>query len=171
MLVGHNHGVEIRTLIVGEWPLWRKLRLVALADSPDSFRATLSEERQQPDEWWENLIEPTIAHPRGNLWIAELDGDSVGMVFARIDSEFSLVGIGAMWVSPTVRGQGIGAGLLSSPLDWARSQGVRLAELWVTESNTSAELFYERFGFQVEGDGFTNRVGTASITMLLRFPA
>lgn len=140
--------MEVRTLLVGEWPLWRQLRLAALAASPDAFRARLEDECWQTGDWREDLIDSTVVHPRGSLWIAEVDSDSVGMVFARIDSDFSPVEIGAMWVSPTVRGRGIGAALLASPLEWTRAHGVRLAELWVTESNTSAESFYEGFGFQ-----------------------
>lgn len=85
---------------------------------------------------------------RANLWIADVDGDSVGMVFATIDADLTMVEIGAMWVSPTVRGKGIGSALLASPLDWARAHGVHRAELWVTKSNTSAESFNQGFGFQ-----------------------
>lgn len=39
-----NMSVTIRTIEAEECPLWRNLRLRALADSPDAFRSTLDEE-------------------------------------------------------------------------------------------------------------------------------
>jgi hypothetical protein len=52
-------SVTIRAIGGKEWPLWRSLRLRALADSPDAYRATLDEEFNQPDEWWAEIIGKT----------------------------------------------------------------------------------------------------------------
>ena len=140
--------MEVRTLQVGEWPLWRQLRFDALSDSPDAFRPTLDEEKEQSDDWWIDMIDSTVEHPRGGLWIAEMEQDPVGMCFARTDTDDTVVEIGAMWVRPAARGRGIGFGLLTAALDWAVSRGVRHAELWVTESNAAAMSLYERYGFR-----------------------
>ncbi len=140
--------MEVRTLQVAEWPLWRQLRLDALSDSPDAFRPTLEEEKEQSDDWWIDVIDSTVEHPRGGLWVAEIDGVPVGMCFARTDTDDTVVEIGAMWVRPSARGKGIGSGLLTAALDWAISRGVRHAELWATESNAAAVSLYERYGFR-----------------------
>jgi len=154
--------MEVRTLQKGEWPLWRQLRFDALSDSPDAFRPTLEEEQDQSDEWWIDIIETTIEHPRGGLWIAEVDSVPVGMLFARIDTDHAVVEVGAMWVHPSVRGRGVGSGLLSAALEWARSRGVRHAELWVTESNSAAMGLYERYGFETTTDNQPLRSGSDS---------
>jgi GNAT superfamily N-acetyltransferase len=140
--------MEVRTLQVGEWPLWRQLRFDALSESPDAFRPTLEDEKEQSDDWWIDIIDSTVEHPRGGLWIAEIEHVPVGMLFARTDTDDTVVEIGAMWVRPPARGKGVGSGLLTSAVDWAISRGVHHAELWVAESNAAAMSLYERYGFQ-----------------------
>lgn len=150
----------VRTLQTGEWPLWRQLRLDALSDSPDAFRPTLEDEQDQPDEWWADIIGTTVEHSRGGLWVAEIDCVPVGILFARVDEDVTVVEIGAMWVRPLVRGNGVGSGLLEAALDWARSCSVRRAELWVTESNFAAVSLYERHGFELADDTQPLRSGS-----------
>jgi len=147
-------------LQIGEWPLWRQLRCDALSDSPDAFRPTLEEEQDQTDEWWADIIDTTVEHPRGGLWIAEITRIPVGMLFARIDSDDTVVEIGAMWVSPPARSNGVGSALLTAALKWASSRGVRHAELWVTDSNTAAVSLYERYGFEAMPDTQALRPGS-----------
>jgi len=83
--------------------MWRQLRFDALSDSPDAFRSTLEEEQDQSDEWWIDVVDTTVEHLRGGLWIAQIDSVSVGMLFARIDTDHTVVEVGAMWVRPSVR--------------------------------------------------------------------
>ncbi len=141
-------GMTIRAIGGEEWPQWRSLRLRALADSPDAFRATLDEEINQPDEWWAEIIGQTAEHPHGGLWVAEIDGEAVGMLFGRIDREGRVLSVGAMWVSPHVRRLGVGGGLLQAAFEWAKGVGAGRAELWVTEGNSIAQSFYTHAGFQ-----------------------
>ena len=150
----------VRTLQTGEWPLWRQLRFDALSDSPDAYRPTLEDERHQPDEWWADIIDTTVEHPRGGLWLAEIDRIPVGMLFARVDEGVTVVEIGAMWVRPLVRGEGVGSGLLEAALDWARLCSVSRAELWVTESNFAAVSLYKRHGFELANDTQPLRSGS-----------
>ena len=140
--------VIVRTVGGEEWPLWRDLRLRALTDSPDAFRATRQEESSQPDEWWAEIIGATAEHPRGGLWIATVDGQAAGMLFGRIDPGHTTLQVGAMWVAPEVRGHGVGSSLLETALVWAKALGVSVAELWVAEGNSEAAAFYQRHGFQ-----------------------
>ena len=141
--------------------MWRQLRFDALSDSPDAFRSTLEEEQDQSDEWWIDVVDTTVEHLRGGLWIAQIDSVSVGMLFARIDTDHTVVEVGAMWVRPSVRGEGVGSELLGAALDWARSRGVLHAELWVTESNIAAVSLYERYGFEPTTDRQPLRPGSA----------
>ena len=141
-------NVMIRTIGGEEWPLWRELRLRALTDSLDAFRATLEEESSQPDQWWAEIIGTTAEHPLGGLWIATVDGEAAGILFGRIDPGHTTLQVGAMWVAPEVRGHGVGSSLIKAAIDWAKSSGVSVAELWVTEGNSEAAAFYESHGFQ-----------------------
>jgi GNAT superfamily N-acetyltransferase len=140
--------VMIRTIGAEEWPVWRDLRLRALADAPDAFRPTLEEESSQSDQWWGELIRATVEHPRGGLWVAWADDEAVGMLFGRVDEEHTVLEIGAMWVAPDVRRQSVGTGLMEAAIEWARGLGVSVASLWATEDNAGAGAFYRRHGFQ-----------------------
>ncbi len=111
----------MRTLQTGEW---RQLRFDALSDSPHAFRATLAEEQNRSDESWADIVDTTVEHPRGGLWIAEIDREPVGVLFARIYADHTVVEIGAMWVCPPARGDGVGSGLFATALQWASSRGV-----------------------------------------------
>lgn len=52
-----------------------------------------------------------------------------------------------MVVHPSVRGQGIGSGLLQYAADFARQQGCRRITLLTDASNQQAQRFYRRLGF------------------------
>jgi GNAT superfamily N-acetyltransferase len=145
-------SATIRNIGAEEWPLRRDLRLLALAEAPEAFRATLDEEQRQSDSWWADLIGRTADHPRGGLWVAENDGEAVGMLFARLSPDQDLPSVGAMWVAPQSRRLGIGQDLLDAALEWARGKGAEIAEQWVTDGNSSAESFYRQTGFQPTTD-------------------
>lgn len=152
-------SVTIRTIGVEEWPLWRDVRLRALTDSPDAFRPTLEEESAQPDQWWAETIGATSQHPRGGLWVAEIDGKAVGMLFGRLSPDLNLLSVGAMWVAPLVQ-RGVGRGLLEAAIESAREEGAAQAELWVSEENSIAQSFYRRAGFRPTADTQRLREGS-----------
>jgi ribosomal protein S18 acetylase RimI-like enzyme len=104
-----------------------------------------------------------LNHPVGCAWVRLFTGQAPG--YGHVSDDIPELAFG---VVRTHRDQGIGTLLLEQLLDQCRGRypGVSLS---VRQDNPVVRL-YERFGFHVEGEGFTNRVGTASITMLLRFP-
>lgn len=143
--------VSIRTIAGDEWRLWRSLRLRAVEESPDAFRSTLPQESAEADEWWQELIRRAADHPHGLLLVAEVDSDTVGMMFGRIDDSGELLDVGAMWVEPDFRRKGIGRKLIGEALEWARTSGARRAELWVATGNV-AEGLYESIDFAFTGE-------------------
>lgn len=152
-------AASVRQIVATEWPLWRDLRLRSLDDSPDAFCADLLTEQAHPDTWWDDLVSSTVAHPRGALWSAEVDGHPAGIAFSRIDAD-GVVHIGSMWVAPEGRSRGLGRALVDAALDWGRSGGATSAELWVTVGNGHAETLYEQAGFDDTGDRDALREGS-----------
>ncbi len=137
----------VRQIEGSEWRLWRSLRLRAVEDSPDSFRGSIAQEGAEAEEWMKQLISSAADHPSGLLLVAEVGSDPVGMLFGRLDGEAELIDIGAMWVDPEVRRNGIGRALVEAALEWARQAGAERAELWVPEGNHSAEQLLQLVGF------------------------
>jgi len=118
----------VRELVEGEWPLWRALAIAASRDSPDAFRPTTEDHLATTDEQWVDIVDSTVRHPRGCLWIAETDDERVGMVFARIDDGCEVADFGAMWVAPSARRAGVGTALLDAVERWAVDRGARILE-------------------------------------------
>lgn len=144
-------GVNVRQLKTTEWSLWRDLRLRAVRDSPDAFRATLDEELARQNSDWADIIRATVEHPRGTLLVAEVQNEPIGMIFGRIDAMETCAEVGAMWVNPTARGAGAGGALLDAAISWAADYGVSRLELWVTDGNAAAGALYSSRGLSRTG--------------------
>ncbi len=89
--------------------------------------------------------------------VAELDGEIVGFVDARLEQsadpmhrEMIYCHIAEIGVRLGHRSQGIGGRLLHAAEDWGRRLGARFASLEYHAANTRASLFYrERMGYSV----------------------
>jgi GNAT superfamily N-acetyltransferase len=130
----------IRRLQSDEWQLLRDIRLRALADSPGAFLATLEEAQADSDDEWRR---------RGRGWRAPGDvtfvSGSDAMVVGVRDGDDAW--LGAMWVAPGRRREGLGAELVAAVVEWARSWGAARVLLGVSEGNGPATALYERCGF------------------------
>ncbi|MDW8066710.1 MAG: GNAT family N-acetyltransferase [Aquificaceae bacterium] len=92
------------------------------------------------------------------IWVAEENGRIVGFVasdgnwFSK--REGKVVGaIHELIVLPEYRNRGIGKALVEKALEYFRSRGLDIAELWVGDENTRAIEFYKKLGFE-EKDRF-----------------
>lgn len=124
-------------------------------------------------KYWQNWGRPTdlgivaesaeLNYPVGCAWVRLYAGEEPG--HGHVSDDIPELAFG---VVKDLRNQGIGTLLLERLLKQCRTRypGVSLS---VREDNPSVRL-YEKLGFRAVGDSFTNRVGTASMTMLLRFP-
>ena len=124
---------SVRRLAPHEWLLYRDLRLSALADSPDAFGRTLSEEQARTDAEWANRLE-SGSDPRWNLpLVAEAGVEPIGLAWGRIEiSTAEVANLYQMWVAPKYRGRGAGRILLETVIDWAGAQQARYLDLGVT---------------------------------------
>ncbi len=92
------------------------------------------------------------------IWLAEEDGKVVGFVasdgnwFSK--REGKVVGaIHELVVLPEYRNRGIGRALVQKALEYFKSRGLDMAELWVGDENKQAIDFYKNLGFE-ERDRF-----------------
>src|SRR5262249_10790528 len=102
---------------VSDWRRQRDVRLRALADTPDAFGALLADEQKFRDEDWIARLAKTDRA----TFLAVLDGRDAGMiVIGPYDDDAGLYG---MWVAPEARGKGVADALISTGIEWARTQG------------------------------------------------
>lgn len=90
-----------------------------------------------------------------SCYVAELDGEIVGMAWlafaARVPSPRAVdrrnADVQSVYVSPSVRGHGVGGLLIDTLIDTAREAG---AERITVHSSAEAVRVYERHGFAIE---------------------
>ncbi|MBI4783900.1 MAG: GNAT family N-acetyltransferase [Oscillatoriophycideae cyanobacterium NC_groundwater_1537_Pr4_S-0.65um_50_18] len=163
--------MQIRTLQPHEAPLFREIRLHALADSPNAFAETLQQAQTQPQVYWERLTH-SLSQPNSHvMFLAEQAGRVVGFAFGLVDRQDSKIGhLGGMWVDPTCRGHGVGSALIAEILTWAQQRNQTQLELWVTEGNVKAMGLYRKVGFVDTGkrDVLPSNPSLPTIQMSLR---
>ena len=94
---------------------------------------------------------PLHAAGDGITFVAELSGDIVGFIDARLEQsldpmyrKMTYCHIAEIAVSYRHQNQGVGGRLLRAAEDWGRSQGAELASLEYHSANIRAGSFYQR---------------------------
>ncbi len=142
--------IELRALTPADWPIWRNLRLAALADAPHAFGSVLADWQGSGDR--EDRWRGRLSIPDSYNVVAVLDGEPVGMASGVPTGEPAMVELISMWVSPAARGQGVGDQLIQSVEQWARQVQAGVLRLAVAEDNEPAVALYERNGFRHTGE-------------------
>jgi ribosomal protein S18 acetylase RimI-like enzyme len=141
--------VTIRQIRASEGRALRKIRLRALADTPQAFAVSLAEAVAQSDEEWTAWATVSALGESQILYVAEEDGRWIGIVggMPGTDNSGPACALIALWVDPGYRGRGLGRALTEHIIAWAQRRAARHLELWVTEGNTAALDLYQRCGF------------------------
>ena len=107
-------------------------------------------------------MERVTALPGYAAWVAESDGEVIGMVGAMIGWPFvydtPYARILALVVDPGHRGRGAGAAMVRTVEEWARTHGASSLHLTAGNQRTDAHLFYSRVGFDDNGKRFFKRL-------------
>jgi GNAT superfamily N-acetyltransferase len=119
---------------------------------PDALLDALSIERRA--SWWRGEL-TAMAKPTA-CWVVERSGRVVGFASigaARGDSGGPGVGeLFAIYLEPEAWSQGLGRALMDRAVAGLRSGGFRTAILWVLADNVRGRRFYERAGWQPDGE-------------------
>ena len=141
---------RIRTLDADEGMLLKDLRLNALKESPDSFSRTWEDAVEQTDDYWIELANGIAKGKDTEVFIAEDEGEAVGLVSCEVDAE-SVGHIENMWASPMARGKGVGRQLMNAAMSYLAHKGCARIELSVPETNQVAINMYKNLGFIFTG--------------------
>ena len=136
---------RIRRLTGDDWEVLRAVRFAALTDAPLAFGSTYERERTYDEAKWREWLHNAA------VFIAELDGEPIGIVAGmQFDDPGRRCSL-SMWVRPDARRQGVADGLVRTVIDWARNEGAHTVDLGVAEGNDDARRLYERHGFVSTG--------------------
>jgi len=140
-------AVKYLRLQTGEGQRLKEIRLLSLKSDPDAFGSTYETAVCWDDQNWEGQVKnlPTF--------LAHHENQDVGMVrIVKDKDDDSVAWIISMWVNPNARGLGIGKGLISQTIEWAKFEQCKVIKLDVADQNFSAVKLYERMGFQENGE-------------------
>jgi GNAT superfamily N-acetyltransferase len=152
--------LSIRRSGPGDWPDLRTIRLEALADTPDAYGSTYGETVLWSDAQWKDNATNRL------YYLAHRDGRVVGMVSGGFnDGHPGTRWLYGMYVTPSERGTGTAAALVKAIEEWATSEGVDEIYLHVTSTVPRARAFYEKIGFQPNGERFSMQ-RDASLTLM-----
>ena len=155
--------MQVRRLRSDEWERFRAIRLRALAESPDSFGATLADEMALSDADWQRRSDP----PDGAVFVVDGPDDLIAVGIGGPAPGFPDSAAGySMWVDPAERGKGLGTALIDAIKAWAKDAGYTNLGLGVITSNTQAMALYERLGFVDTGGRFAIRTDP-DVTILI----
>lgn len=139
---------DVRTVAPDDGPLWRDVRLSALADAPDAFGARLVEWEAADERRWRQRLEDVPFNV-----VAVSDGLPIGQASGTAADEDGRVELISMWVAPAARGTGTASALVDAVTGWARSIDAVAVRLSVRRTNGRAIRLYRRTDFVQVSDG------------------
>ena len=138
-------SLQVVRLGPGDWREHRDLRLESLRSAPAAYAMTYEESVAMPDSEWRERMTGAVT-----FWQVRDGGEPLGMagLWENPDEEPAPTAhVIAMFVRPRARGRGVGALLLDTLVDEARSRGHVRLMLHVETGNDTARKLYERAGF------------------------
>jgi GNAT superfamily N-acetyltransferase len=142
---GSSSLPTVRRLEGCDWETLRRLRLAALADSPQAFLSHPERERPDVVQDWQRLLDVGI------WWVAHRGRSQLGLACLVLDPETGNRYLESMWVDPTQRRRAVASTLLHAVEDTVRAEHRHQYFLWVLSGNDAARDFYLRRGFRPTG--------------------
>jgi RimJ/RimL family protein N-acetyltransferase len=146
---GAQLGLQIRAATIDDAPdlavYAARLFSEALPGIFERPAPTLEDERE--------FMKPYLDSANSVLFVAQLDGEVVGLLDFRGEAlrEQAHCGVFGVSVAREHRGGGIGTALIEALFAWAPAHGIRRIEALAWENNPRALALYERLGFEREG--------------------
>jgi len=143
---------KIKRLKIGEWEIYRSLRLESLCDSPDAFSSKYEDALARSDESWITQANSTAAGADRATFIC-INEKPCGLgALYRDDNDPEVGELIQMWVSETHRGSAAASALLNEIFSWAASNGFLRVKAEVMKHNVRAIRFYRKLGFAPSED-------------------
>ncbi len=127
-----------------EWPLWRDLRLAALADSPEAFGSRLADWVDADVERWQDRLREVPYNV-----VVYADDEPVGQASGTALAADRRIELTSMWVAPRARATEAASSLVDAVAGFGADLGASAIRLSVRRANARAIAFYERVGFVV----------------------
>ena len=144
-----DEDVELRRVVLDDWPALKALRLEALQDSPIAFCERYADAVRETDDGW--LARTARGAEGGDSFqvLAVLRGLPVSTSVGYVDGGDAV--LAGVYVTPACRGHGLLDAMVEHVAAWARERSCPRLRLLVHEANAEARRAYERLGFVPTG--------------------
>jgi RimJ/RimL family protein N-acetyltransferase len=142
----------IRPLVPDDAPVYRALRLRALAEFPDAFTSSVEEETPTAGEWSVERLQPREGHVMFGAFVGGTLAGTTGLERLTRAKEQHKAVLYGMYVAPEYGGRHLGRRLVEAAVAAARSwPGLEQIALTVTRTNLRAHRLYIEAGFVTFG--------------------
>lgn len=141
---------------------YRHLMLNAYSLHPEAFVSSIAQREKLPLSWWEGQLDDELSTLMGAFVDNQLAG-IVGLAFEPWEDAQHKATLFGLYVSQTMRGQGLGEQLVQAVLSLAEEEpDIKVVELTVSANSDAALALYRRCGFEQSGlEDCAIRVGEA----------
>ncbi|WP_306454065.1 GNAT family N-acetyltransferase [Evansella halocellulosilytica] len=143
--------LDIRLIDQMDAEEYKRLRLQALKTNPEAFASSYEEEYDNSVEFYQNGLQSNYSYSFGAFEENKLVG-TVSMIRETKQKMSHRANIFAMYVTPAMRGYGLGKKLMQKAVDQAKQlDGVEQIYLTVVTKNSAAKRLYASLGFETFG--------------------
>lgn len=163
-----NRMISVRRIEVGEGPLYKRIRLAALSDSPNAFATTFdSANRRSLKDWSEQADSTATGTDRVTIF-AFINNEPIGIAALYGDDQIRNSGeIIQFWVDPAHRGGLVAEKLIEEIFSRAGKHRFKCLSVWASKGNESAIQFFEKYGFELTHETQPFRPGSDLISCLM----
>ncbi|MGB7876456.1 MAG: GNAT family N-acetyltransferase [Anaerolineales bacterium] len=138
----------IRRIRIGEFDLFKQIRLRALKEAPYAFSSTYESALQRSEESWREQAENSAQGSDRATFIAFSDDAPVGIAaLYRVENQTNVGAMLQVWVAPEHRGTGVARDLIDAIFEWAGENNFRMILSRIRDGNIRAQKFYTKYGF------------------------
>lgn len=146
-------NVQISTLSIADWSLYKELRLKALRQDSIAFLDSFEEALDKVDDYWMRHL--NASEEDSITLFARASNKLVGMIAILFNTKVKtkhVAEIVGMYVDPKHRGKGIGIKLMQEIENKVRErEDIKKIKLEVVETQEAAINLYKKQGFKVVG--------------------
>jgi len=138
----------IRRIRIGEFDLFKQIRLRALKEAPYAFSSTYESALQRSEESWREQADNSAQGSDRATFITFSDDAPVGIAaLYRVENQTSVGAMLQVWVAPEHRGTGVARDLIDAIFEWAGENNFRMILSRIRDGNIRAQKFYTKYGF------------------------
>lgn len=138
----------IRRIRIGEFDLFKQIRLRALKEAPYAFSSTYESALQRSEESWREQADNSAQGSDRATFITFSDDAPVGIAaLYRVENQINVGAMLQVWVAPEHRGTGVARDLIDAIFEWAGENNFRMILSRIRDGNIRAQKFYTKYGF------------------------